>query len=95
MRPRNTRDEYHFANLNVKVMSIIEEQELERDHFTVQIRMPCIEVLSEITDETIADSQPRIRSKFFRTTVAHFLTGRQMVDLIKGYRLFEWVEVAK
>ena len=25
MRPRNTRDEYHFANLNVKVISIIQD----------------------------------------------------------------------
>lgn len=27
--------------------------------------------------------------------MAHFLTGRQMVNLIKGYQLYEWVELAK
>ena len=58
-RPRNTRNEYHFANLNVKVISIIHQQELERDSFTVQIRMPCIEVLSEILEDSPArDSTP-------------------------------------
>ena len=95
-RPRSHRDEYHFANLNVKVLSIIQEQELERDDFTVQIRMPCIEVLSEVINETPAnESQPYIHNKTYKTTVAHFLTGQQMVDLIKGYQLYEWAEMAK
>ena len=58
--------------------------------------MPCIEVLSEIVDESAPkESQPKITNKMFRTTVAHFLTGRQMVELIREYQLYEWAELAK
>ena len=75
-KPRSCRDEYHFANLNVKVFSIIQEQELERDTFTIQIRMPCIEVLSEVIEEqSIHESIVKMDNKVFKTTVAHFLTG--------------------
>ena len=50
MKPKNTRDEYYKANINIKVVSVIQDTPVEQDSFTVQIRMPCIEVLSEVSN---------------------------------------------
>ena len=35
IKPKNTRDEYYQANINVKVVSVIQDTLIEQDSFTV------------------------------------------------------------
>lgn len=79
MNPKNIRDEYYRANINIKLVQIIQGTTLELDSFSVQIRMPCIEVLSEVTEGVSLKEQSQNelhKRAIFRTTVAHFVTGR-------------------
>ena len=62
---------------------MVQDTKVTADTFTVQIRMPCIEVLSEIPSGlSIRSSNPRMLCKHFKTTVAHFVTGKQMLAMI-------------
>ena len=35
IKPKNTRDEYYQANINVKVVSVIQDTLIEQDSFTI------------------------------------------------------------
>ena len=58
--------------------------------------MPCIEVLSEIPSGlSVRSSNPRMLCKHFKTTVAHFVTGAQMLAMIQDDMLFDWMDIAR
>ena len=58
--------------------------------------MPCVEVLSEIPSGlTARSSNPRLLCKHFKTTVAHFITGAQMLKLVEEFQIFDWMDLAK
>ena len=61
------------------------------DSFNVEIHMPRFEIITT-ADELNKDN---ISQELLKSTTTHYITGRQMFELIKSYQLLDWVEYAK
>lgn len=53
--------------------------------------MPRFEIIT--TAQEVNRENPS--QELFKTTMTHYLTGSQMADLLKVYRLLDWANYAK
>jgi hypothetical protein len=69
--PRAIRDDFFTAPLQINLHEEIEGHRIVKESFNVEIRMPCLEIVTS-TDEV---SQLDQTKKLFKTTMIHHLTG--------------------
>ena len=75
----------------VNLLEIIEDHNMIKDSFNVEIRLPRLEIVTTSQDTNkIEPNQP-----LFKTTMTHNLTGVQMMTILQNYHLLEWAQFAK
>lgn len=85
------REDYYSAPLRVNLLEIIEDHNMIKDSFNVEIRLPRLEIVTTSQDTNkIEPYQP-----LFKTTMTHNLTGVQMMTILQKYHLLEWALYAK
>ena len=89
--PRVIREDYYSAPLRVNLLEIIEDHNMIKDSFNVEIRLPRLEIVTTSQDTNkIEPNQP-----LFKTTMTHNLTGVQMMTILQKFHLLEWAQFAK
>ena len=61
------------------------------DSFNVEIHMPRFEIITTADELNKENSSQEL----LKSTTTHYITGRQMFELIKSYQLLDWAEYAK
>ena len=85
------REDYYSAPLRLNLLETIEDHNLIKDSFNIEIRLPRLEIVTTSTEiNKIDPNQP-----LYKTTMTHNLTGLQMMEILQGYHLLEWADYAK